>query len=272
MLLDGAQGNALPTLPFAAELDVLARSEPLPAALVATVGGRPGAPRWATLEKALLGAARAIRPAPRRSRASGWCASRRRTRRRSRRSRRAGGPGPLRRAPAAPAGRRAGLRLPASHLATTGRRGRTGGRGRAGSRGARGGPRQSEHAATADARAAEVDKAVDAGQRCQQVAPATPACDYALALALGVQAREHPSTANKGLPLMVELLQRATASDPRQDHAGPPRVLALVLLRAPGWPLGPGDPEAGLKARARMQWGSFRSTPGTNWPSPRRCS
>ena len=47
---------------------------------------------------------------------------------------------------------------------------------------------------------------------------------------------------------MVELLQRATASDPRQDQGGPPRVLALVLVRAPGWPLGPGDPEAGLKA------------------------
>ncbi len=108
--------------------------------------------------------------------------------------------------------------------------------------------RQSEHAATADARAAEVDKAVEAGQRCQQVAPATPACDYALALALGVQAREHPTTAKKGLQLMVELLQRATASDPRQDQGGPPRVLALVLVRAPGWPLGPGDPEAGLKA------------------------
>ncbi|MGZ3444889.1 MAG: hypothetical protein ACXU81_03685 [Myxococcaceae bacterium] len=107
---------------------------------------------------------------------------------------------------------------------------------------------QSEHAATADARAAEVDKAVEAGQRCQQVAPASPACDYALALALGVQAREHPTTATKGLKLMVELLQRATASDPKQDQGGPPRVLALVLVRAPGWPLGPGDPEAGLKA------------------------
>ena len=54
VLLDGAQGNALPTLPFAAELDVLARSEPLPAALVTTVAARPGAARWATLEKALL--------------------------------------------------------------------------------------------------------------------------------------------------------------------------------------------------------------------------
>jgi hypothetical protein len=54
VLLDGAQGNALPSLPFAAELDVLARSAPLPAALVATVGGRLAPARWATLEKALL--------------------------------------------------------------------------------------------------------------------------------------------------------------------------------------------------------------------------
>jgi len=53
VLLDGAQGDALPTLPFAGELDVLARSEPLPAAVVATVGKRLGAARWATLEKAL---------------------------------------------------------------------------------------------------------------------------------------------------------------------------------------------------------------------------
>jgi hypothetical protein len=54
VLLDGAQGNALPTLPFAAELDVLARSEPQPAAVVTTVGSRLGSARWATLEKALL--------------------------------------------------------------------------------------------------------------------------------------------------------------------------------------------------------------------------
>ncbi|MGZ3444888.1 MAG: hypothetical protein ACXWLG_04785 [Myxococcaceae bacterium] len=54
VLLDGSQGNALPTLPFAAELDVLARSEPLPAALVTTVAGRPGAARWAALEKAFV--------------------------------------------------------------------------------------------------------------------------------------------------------------------------------------------------------------------------
>ncbi|MGO9829853.1 MAG: PhnD/SsuA/transferrin family substrate-binding protein [Myxococcaceae bacterium] len=54
VLLDGAQGNALPTLPFAAELEVVARSAPLPAALVTTVGSRLPAGRWAALDKALL--------------------------------------------------------------------------------------------------------------------------------------------------------------------------------------------------------------------------
>ncbi|MGO8970830.1 MAG: hypothetical protein ACLQDQ_14825 [Myxococcaceae bacterium] len=54
VLLDGAQGNALPTLPFAAELDAVAHSSPLPAALVTTVGNRLAPARWAALDKALL--------------------------------------------------------------------------------------------------------------------------------------------------------------------------------------------------------------------------
>jgi len=54
VLLDGAQANALPTLPFAAELDAVTRSEPLPAAVVSTVAGHLAAARWAALEKALL--------------------------------------------------------------------------------------------------------------------------------------------------------------------------------------------------------------------------
>jgi hypothetical protein len=53
LLLDGAQGAALPGLPFHSELDLLARSEPLPAAVVATVGTRLPAARWAELEKGL---------------------------------------------------------------------------------------------------------------------------------------------------------------------------------------------------------------------------
>jgi hypothetical protein len=35
------------------------------------------------------------------------------------------------------------------------------------------------------------------------------------------------------------------------DHAGPHRVLALVHMRAPGWPAGPGDVEAGY-AQAQL--------------------
>jgi tetratricopeptide (TPR) repeat protein len=45
---------------------------------------------------------------------------------------------------------------------------------------------------------------------------------------------------------MVDLLRRAARGDPAIDRGGPHRLLALVLLRAPGWPLGPGDPEAAL--------------------------
>jgi hypothetical protein len=41
-------------------------------------------------------------------------------------------------------------------------------------------------------------------------------------------------------------LHRAIAAAPRLDSAGPHRVLALVLMRAPSWPIGPGDPEEGL--------------------------
>lgn len=54
VLLDGAQAAALPTLPFASELEVVARSAPLPAAVVATVGARIPPARWKVLERALL--------------------------------------------------------------------------------------------------------------------------------------------------------------------------------------------------------------------------
>jgi hypothetical protein len=55
VLLDGAQAEALPSLPFAAELEVVARSAPLPVSMVATVGSRLGAARWGPLERAFLG-------------------------------------------------------------------------------------------------------------------------------------------------------------------------------------------------------------------------
>ena len=97
-------------------------------------------------------------------------------------------------------------------------------------------------------RARRAAEAVELGQACEVRAPQDARCDYALALALGVQARERPSTVREGLRLMVERLRRAAEREPALDDAGPDRVLALVLLRAPAWPIGPGDPEEGLAA------------------------
>jgi tetratricopeptide (TPR) repeat protein len=90
------------------------------------------------------------------------------------------------------------------------------------------------------------ESAVAVGQLCEENAPEAPPCDYWLAAALGLQARERAATARDGLSKMNDLLRRAAKADPALDHGGPHRLLAIVLLRAPSWPLGPGDPEAAL--------------------------
>ena len=87
---------------------------------------------------------------------------------------------------------------------------------------------------------------VELGQWCQRRSPTTPECDYRLAIALGQQAREKMSTGHDAINRMVDLLHHATKVAPALDEGGPHRVLALVLLRAPGWPAGPGDSEEGL--------------------------
>jgi tetratricopeptide (TPR) repeat protein len=106
------------------------------------------------------------------------------------------------------------------------------------------------------ARSALAVEEVRLGQESRRRAPRDPGCAYRLAIALGQQARERTSTAKDALKYMVELLREAAAADPRLDRAGPHRVLALVLLRAPGWPLGPGDPEEALR-EARAAAGLF---------------
>jgi hypothetical protein len=108
-----------------------------------------------------------------------------------------------------------------------------------------------EHQRDARLRADTAVSAVQTAQWCGRRQPELPACDYWLAVAVGLQAREVRVTADDGLKTMVPALQRAIAKDPAYDDAGPHRVMALVLLRAPGWPLGPGDIEAGL-AEARQ--------------------
>ena len=112
-----------------------------------------------------------------------------------------------------------------------------------------------EHERDAAARTKAAEEEVQLGQWCKKRAPSDAACDYRLAIALGQQARERPATGKDALGKMVELLHQAIAMAPTLDSAGPHRVLALVLLRAPSWPIGPGDTEAGLaeaRAAARL--------------------
>lgn len=90
-------------------------------------------------------------------------------------------------------------------------------------------------------------EAVATAQWCESRDPGRPDCSYWLALALGVQADARRSTAIDGVRRMAELLRRAIELAPDADHAGPYRVLARVLVNAPGWPTGPGDPDEGVE-------------------------
>jgi hypothetical protein len=93
--------------------------------------------------------------------------------------------------------------------------------------------------------------AVQNARACLAHAPQAAACLYYDGVALGLTARAHPLQANEALKAMLEALSSAEAADPAYDQAGPARVKALVLIKAPAWPLGPGDPETGLAAARR---------------------
>jgi len=88
-------------------------------------------------------------------------------------------------------------------------------------------------------------------QICLSREPQAAACLYGRAVALGLDARAHPTHAGELLKNMLDTLALAESADPNYDEAGPARVRALVLIRAPGWPLGPGDTDAGLIAARR---------------------
>ncbi len=107
------------------------------------------------------------------------------------------------------------------------------------------------HEPTAPSRRDAASAAVRVGQICRERVPLAAECAYWLGVALGVQARERRATALDALPRMVALLEEAAAGRPDLDEAGPHRVLSLVLLRAPGWPTGPGDPERALELATR---------------------
>jgi len=110
---------------------------------------------------------------------------------------------------------------------------------------------RNDHETDAKAREALAADAYENADACLAQAPHAAACLYYHGIALGLEARAHPLHAVDSLKAMIEALTSAEAADPQYDHAGPSRVRALVLTRAPGWPIGPGDPDAGLAAAQR---------------------
>ncbi len=104
-----------------------------------------------------------------------------------------------------------------------------------------------EHGAQAD-RKALADEATAAGERCQQRKPDSATCDYFQAVAMGLRIREHKLTALTGLSRVIDLLKKTAAQEPSLDEGGPSRVLALLLVRAPSWPAGPGNSDDALAA------------------------
>jgi hypothetical protein len=111
--------------------------------------------------------------------------------------------------------------------------------------------RRSEHEPAATVRGELAEDARRQAEACLALEPHAAACLYGHALALGLEARAHPAHAGEWLKQMLAELDAAEAADPGYDAAGPARVRALVLARAPGWPLGPGDAAAGVVAARR---------------------
>lgn len=110
---------------------------------------------------------------------------------------------------------------------------------------------QIDHSQDSAARAQLLAAATASASQCLAQAPNDAACPYAQAQVLGLSAREHPLQAPALLKQMLASLAKTESLDPALDHAGPARLTAVVLLRAPPWPLGPGDVEGALAAAQR---------------------
>ena len=122
---------------------------------------------------------------------------------------------------------------------------------------------RSDHEPDARIRSQLADAALHDADACVQREPGSGACLYGRGIALGLQAKAHPARAITFLGDMLDSLARAEAADANYDEAGPARVQALVLIRAPGWPVGPGDPERGLAAAQRAV--TLRPAYPPNW-------
>ncbi|HWM70408.1 MAG TPA: hypothetical protein VNO35_27795 [Steroidobacteraceae bacterium] len=110
---------------------------------------------------------------------------------------------------------------------------------------------RSDHESDGKVRADLAALSSSAADACLALDTQAAACQYGKAVATGMEARAHPTRAVGLLGSMLQNLSNADSADPNYDKAGPSRVRALVLIRAPGWPVGPGDTDAGLAAARR---------------------
>ncbi len=130
------------------------------------------------------------------------------------------------------------------------------------------GARRSDHEPDSKIRgqlAAQAGRDADA---CLAREPQAAACLYGSGVALGLMAKAHPTRAGDYLAGMLDALAKAESADPLYQDAGPARVRALVLIRAPSWPLGPGTPWRDWRPRgAQSRCG--RCTRRTCWRWPK---
>jgi tetratricopeptide (TPR) repeat protein len=110
---------------------------------------------------------------------------------------------------------------------------------------------RSDHESDSRVRADLAAQSSSEADACLALDDHSAACQYGKALATGLEARAHPARAVGLLSSMLQSLHDAESADPGYDKAGPSRVRALVLIRAPAWPIGPGDADAGLAAARR---------------------
>lgn len=122
---------------------------------------------------------------------------------------------------------------------------------------------KSDHESDAQLRADLAASATRDADACIAQAPQEVACLFGRGIALGLEARAHPTRASATLNDMLSTLAQAESVDATYADAGPARVQALVWIRAPGWPLGPGDPERGLAAAKRAA--ALRPQYPPNW-------
>ncbi len=102
-----------------------------------------------------------------------------------------------------------------------------------------------------EARADAFERGLHTAQLLLDRRPDLPEAHYYLATNLGLLARERPSRGHEAVKEMIQHLEEVAQTAPELEEGGAERALALVYLRAPGWPTSVGDLEAGLRHALR---------------------